>query len=175
MSHKGRDILAEDYFIFTRQHSVGVKMKVHMWAARRPQSFHRGKTAWLTSPLWNAVNPGCVSHVLHCRKTKRSTMFYYSESTWSHITAKIRSFNESDVDLIHRLRILVSHVTACCVGLLPPSSHRSSDLIYQKPLRGSGGFDFTCLTVTDAEKEDFSSPGSSSMLICVSWHFHPLL
>lgn len=112
---------AEDYFI-SRQHSVGVKMKVHMWAARRPLSFHRGKLTWLTLPLWNTVNSYSVSNVLHCRKSKSSIM-----SLEFYTTPKEASVTQMLISPIDSGPVLDTTFpcssAVCCVGLLSLSSH----------------------------------------------------
>lgn len=118
-----------------------------MWDARHPQSFHRGKLTWLSSLSWNAL---CFSCFALQEKPKALLCFFGS-------LLHDMSFN-NEVDLIHILRILFfCHAEHCS---------DATDLINQKPLRRSSGFDFTCLTVTDVMEEYCLSQGSSSMLIC---------
>lgn len=153
----------------------------HMWAARRPQSFHRGKLTWLTLPLWNTVNSFSVSNVLHCRKSKSSIM-----SLEFYTTPKEASVTQMLISPIDSGPVLDTSFpcssAVCCVGLLSLSSHLlcchtehcgdATALSNPKTIEESvlvHWFDFTCLMVTDVVSEDFPSPGSSSMVICVSF------
>lgn len=134
-------------------------MKVHMWAARRPPSFHRGKLTRLTSPLWNTV----IS-LSGAGKPKGYYVGYYTSVTWSHKGASVTQMLISSIGS-GLPWIQGSHVPALLTS--PPVVTLNIvvtplPLLTQKPLRSqsrSSGFDFTCFDGSRCIRGGLSIPG----------------